>query len=75
MWNPNIKAINITTVVQTILTLDLDILSMLAIPMWYNIDCSQLIPQLDCYQLQLVFMTMEHHPARNLQHETCTNHF
>ena len=38
--------------------------------MWYNIDCSQLISQFNCCQLQLVYLTMEHHPARNFQHGT-----
>ena len=37
---------------------------------WYNIDGSQLMSWFDRYQLQLVYPTMEHHPARNLQHET-----
>ena len=39
-------------------------------PMWYNVDCSQLMSQFDRYQLQLVYPTMEHRPTRNLQHKT-----
>ena len=39
-------------------------------PMWYNIDCSQLMFQFVCYQLQLIYPTVEHHLVRNLQHET-----
>ena len=38
--------------------------------MWYDNDCSQLMSQFDCYQLQLVYPTMEHRPSRNLQHGT-----
>ena len=41
----------------------------------YNIDCFQLMSWFDCYQLQLVCPTMEHRPARNLQHETFVNNF
>ena len=39
-------------------------------PAWYNVDCSQLMSQFDRYQLQLVYLTMEPRPARNLQHKT-----
>ena len=42
---------------------------------WYNIDCSQLMSRFDCYQLQLVYLTMEHHAVRNLQHETSQTTF
>ena len=49
--------------------IDLDIVSMSAISCMVNIDCSQVMSQFDCYQLQLVYPTMEHHPARNLQHK------
>ena len=38
--------------------------------MWYNVDCSQLVSRLDCCPLQLVYLTVEHHTQRNLQHET-----
>ena len=34
-----------------------------------NTDSSQLISWFDSYQLQLVYLTMKHHPARNLQHQ------
>ena len=37
---------------------------------WYNIDCSQLMFQFDCNQLQPVYLTMEHRPARNPQHKS-----
>ena len=46
--------------------IDLNILSMLAI----SCMVSQLMCQFDCYQLPLVYPTVEHHPVRNLQHET-----
>ena len=49
--------------------IDLDILSTGAIS-HVKLHCSQLMSQLDCYQLQLVYLTIEHHPERNLQHET-----
>ena len=41
---------------------------------WCNIDCSQLMSWSNCYQLQLVYPTLEHCPVKNLQHET-ENHF
>ena len=43
-------------------------------PMWYN-DCSQLMSQFDCYQLQLVYLTMEHRRMRNLQHKASQSTF
>ena len=39
-------------------------------PMWYNVVCSQLMSQFDGYQLQLVYPTVEHRPARTLQQGT-----
>ena len=42
---------------------------------WYNVDHSQLMSRFDRYQLQLVYPTMEHCPARNLQHETSQTTF
>ena len=39
-------------------------------PTWYNTDCSQFMSRFDRCQLQLVYPTLEHHPARNLQHKT-----
>ena len=50
--------------------IDLDILSMSAVS-----HVSQLMSQFDRYQLQLVYLTMEHSPARNLQHETSQTTF
>ena len=44
-------------------------------PTWYNVSCSQLMSQIDSYQLQLVCPTMEHHPVRHLQHETLQTTF
>ena len=38
--------------------------------MWCNVDCSQLMLQFDCYQLQLVYQTLEHGLGGNLQHKT-----
>ena len=32
-------------------------------------DCFQLMSQFGCYQLQLVYLTVEHRPEKNLQHE------
>ena len=42
---------------------------------WYNIDCSQLMSWFDRYQLQLVYLTVEHRLARNLQHKTSQTSF
>ena len=39
-------------------------------PVWYNVDCSQLMSRFGRYQLQLVYPTMKHRPERNLQHKT-----
>ena len=39
-------------------------------PAWYNVYCFQLMYRFDCYQLQQVYLTMECHSIRNLQHET-----
>ena len=58
-----------TSFVLTNNFIDFNILSWLP-HAWYNIDGSQLMSQFDCWQLQLVYLTMEHHPVRNLQHET-----
>ena len=44
-------------------------------PTWCNADCSQLMSPFDRYQLQLVYTTMEHCPARNLQHKTSQTTF
>ena len=33
-------------------------------PMWCNIDCSHLMSQFDCYQLQLIYLTLEHCPVK-----------
>ena len=44
-------------------------------PAWYKADCSQLKSRFDRYQLQLVNLTTEHCPARNLQHETLETTF
>ena len=44
-------------------------------PTCYNTDCSQLMSLFDRYQLQLVYPTVEHHPVRNLQHETSQTTF
>ena len=38
--------------------------------MVYSVNCSQLTSQFDCYRLQLVCLTAEHHLMRNLQYET-----
>ena len=39
-------------------------------PMGYNIACFPWMSQFNCYHLQLVYLTMEHHPLRNLWHKT-----
>ena len=44
-------------------------------PAWHNVDCSQLMSRFDRYQLQLVYATVEHRPARNLQHKTSQTTF
>lgn len=38
-------------------------------PAQNNVDFSQLMSQFDCYQIQLVYLTVEHYLAQNLQHE------
>ena len=71
MWNPNIKAIHIPKLVQMIFTAWFGYFEYVGeLPRWYTIDCSHLMSQFDRCQLQLVYLTMEHRPARNLQHET-----
>ena len=50
--------------------IDLDILSMSAVS-----HVSQLMSQFDRYQLELVYLTVEHHLARNLQHRTSQTTF
>ena len=52
-----------------ILNTDFSILKCCLPPMWYNVDYSQLMSRFDCYQLQLVYLTLECCPARNLQHK------
>ena len=72
MWNPNIKMINIPGWYTWFSTLDLKTWFWVCwlCPMWYNVDYSQLMSRFVCYQLPLVYPTVEHRPARNLQHET-----
>ena len=55
--------------------MDLDILSMSAIFCVVYVDYCQLMSWFDCYQPQLVYPTMEHCPARNLQHQTLQTTF
>ena len=42
---------------------------------WYNVNCSQSLSSFDHYQLQLVYLTTEHCPVRNFQHETLQTTF
>ena len=44
-------------------------------PALNNIDCSQLMSQFDCCQLQLAYPTVEHCSVRNLQHKTLQTTF
>ena len=44
-------------------------------PMLYNIDCSQFMSGFNCYQFPPVYLTVEHCPARNLQHKTLETTF
>ena len=44
-------------------------------PMWYNIDCSQVMSWFDRYQLQLIYLTVEQRPARNPQQKTLQTTF
>ena len=62
------KVINITWY-KSFSLVDLDVLSILAVSQKYNICYSQLMPQLDRYQLGLVYLTKEHGPVRNFQHK------
>ena len=41
----------------------------------YNVDFSQLMSNFDQYQLQLVYLTVEHRPVRNLRHKTSQTTF
>ena len=50
--------------------LHLGILSMAAISVIIQHDCSQLMSWFEYYQLQLAYPSMDHHPVRNLQHGT-----
>ena len=50
--------------------IDLGILSMSPVSLWFNVDCSQLISRSDHCQLQLAYLIMEHRSARNLQQDT-----
>ena len=43
--------------------------------MWCNIDCSQFMSGFNCYQFPPVYLTVEHCPARNLQHKTSQTTF
>ena len=44
-------------------------------PLSYNAGCPQLISGFDHYHLQLINLTGEHHPTRNLQRETSKTTF
>ena len=44
-------------------------------PVWYNIDCSQLMSQFDRCQLQLVYLTMEHSSSKKPLAWNFTNYF
>ena len=41
----------------------------------HNVDCSQLMSWFHCYQLQLVYLTVEQRSARNLWHKTSQTTF
>ena len=74
IWNPNTEAINITKLVLMIIKAWIFWVCWLS-PTWYNGDCSQLMSQFDCYQLQLFYLTVEHHPVKHFQHETSQTTF
>ena len=44
-------------------------------PAWQNVHCSQFMPQFDSFWLQVVYLTVERRPARNLQHENLQTNF
>ena len=66
MWNPNIKVINIQSWCKCFSAI-LWVCWLSAL--WCNFDCSQWMSQFDSCQLQLVSLTLEHRPARNLKHK------
>ena len=75
MGTPNIKAI-CTKMMQTIFQYFTGIFWVCQLSfIWYNVYCSQLMSWFDRYQLQLVYLTVEHHPVRNLQYETSQTNF
>ena len=72
----NIKAISITKLVVNYFQHLIWIFCVCQLSLtWYNTDRSQLMPQFDHDQLQLVYLTMEHCLARNLQHKTAQTTF
>ena len=75
MSAPNIKGIS-TKMMQNIFQCLIGIFWVCQLSlMWYNVYCSYLISWFDCYQLQLVYLTVAHHPVRNLQYETSQTNF
>ena len=76
MWKPNIKVVHITKLVQMIFNTWFGFFEYVGyLPCGITFDCSQLMSQFDRYQLQLVYLTVEHRPARNLQHKTSQTTF
>ena len=71
MWNPN-KVSNIIKLMQMIFSAWFGYWVCQLSPMWYNVYCSQLMPQSDCYQLQpdCEALSSKKCPARNF-----TNYF
>ena len=71
MWNSNIKVMNITKLVQMIFSAWFGYFEHVSyLSYGNNTDCSQLMFQFACYLLQLVYLSVEHGPVRNLQHKT-----
>ena len=74
MWNPNIKVINQVNANNFQRLIWIFWVCHLS-SVWYNVDCSQLMSLFDQSQLQQVYLTVEHHPARHLQHKTLQTTF
>ena len=76
MWNPNIKVIHITKLVQMIFNAWFGYFQYVdCLPRGVTLILLNLLFWFDRYQLQLVYPTVQHRPARNLQHKASQTTF